>query len=167
MKVESTPRPDCGEFAHTNRGSKRKSEAPQDDDSKKVRREYAKLKQTFHALEERHKTLKKEHQGLSEDLDALSESHDQLVEEQAQLKKEHATLQKEHAKLKEDYHLEIHDHIDEMKTLEKNVRAAYSEEKRELKDKVNNYRKKITDMAQYAAVGGYKFESEYYSSEED
>ena len=167
MKLESIPRPDCGEFDNTNRGSKRKSEASQDDDSKKVRREYAKLKQTFHALEERHKTLKKEYQGQSEDLDTLSESHDQLVEEQAQLKKEHATMQKEHAKLKQEYHLEIHEHIDQMKTLEKNVRAAYSSENRDLKDKLKKYRKKITVMAQYAAVGGYKFESDYYSSEED
>ena len=76
-------------------------------------------------------------------------------------------MKEEHAKLKEEYHLEIHEHIDQMKALEKNVRAAYTRENRELKDRVGNYKKKITVMAQYAAVGGYKFESEYYSSEED
>ena len=155
MKVEITPqaRPDCGEFGNTKRGSKRKSESPQDSDSKKVRREYAALKQKFHALEKGYKTLQHEHQKLKENLDDLS--------------KEHAKLKEEHAKLKEEYHLEIHEHIDQMKALEKNVRAAYTRENRELKDRVGNYKKKITVMAQYAAVGGYKFESEYYSSEED
>ena len=172
MKVEreETTRPDCCTKTHSNgkRGSKRKSETcSNENDFKKIKKEYIALKQTFRDLAAKHCALQSKHEDLSQ-------THDQLVEEQAQLKKEHmdlekkyAGLQKDHEKLKEGYDLEIHAHIDEMKTLERNVSAAYAEERRELKERVRNYRRRIKDMAQYAAAGGYGFEREYYSSDED
>ena len=71
MKVESPPpaRPDCNR-----KHGKRKAEVLPNNATKKVRKEYAALKQQFHALRETFAVLKKKDT-------VLQKEHDQLVKD--------------------------------------------------------------------------------------